>query len=180
MTCIVAKVVDGIIHMAGDKCGSNGYTKSISTRPKVFKNGDFLIGYTSSFRMGQILEFYWTPPERGEAESCEEYIYVKVIESFVKLFDEYKFDMALESGCFLFGYEGNLYMIQEDFAVFEGMDYAAVGCGQDEAAAVLFTFNNFEHDMDERSQLELAIAAAARAKVGVSEEYDYLNTEEEE
>ena len=36
MTCIIAKVVEGVVHMAGDKLGSNGYTGTISQRPKIF------------------------------------------------------------------------------------------------------------------------------------------------
>ena len=61
MTCIVGVVDKGIVHMAGDKLGSNGFTKGISVRPKVFHNGDFLVGYTTSFYMGQLLEFEWVP-----------------------------------------------------------------------------------------------------------------------
>lgn len=48
MTCIVAfKVDNGFI--VGDKAGSDGWTKNVYVRPKVFQNGEFFIVYCGSF-----------------------------------------------------------------------------------------------------------------------------------
>ena len=81
MTCIVAEVVDGVVHMAGDKAGINGDCKSMVVRPKVFINGDFIIGYTTSFRMGQLLEFTWNPPTQVPEQADEHFIYKTVVDS---------------------------------------------------------------------------------------------------
>ena len=62
MTCITGMVRNGHVYMAGDLMGSNGFTGRVYPDSKVFTNGDFIVGYTSSFRMGQILEWNWHPP----------------------------------------------------------------------------------------------------------------------
>ena len=57
MTCVVGLIEDNTIYLGADSLGSNGHSKSEYRFPKVFQNGDFLIGYTSSFRMGQMLQY---------------------------------------------------------------------------------------------------------------------------
>lgn len=174
MTCIVVKVEDGVVHMAGDKLGSNGYTKVLSDRPKVFINGDFIFGYTTSFRMGQLLEFSWCPPEQLNSQTDENYIYKTVVESIKSLFKNDGFGSDKEGGTFLFGYKGKAYKMQSDFAIFEIEDYDACGCGEDEAEASLYTMSKLNTSLSIKEQLELAIEAASFRKCGVSKEFNYL------
>ena len=89
MTCIVALVKEGNIWMAGDLMGSNGFTKKTYPDPKVFVNGDFVIGYTSSFRMGQILEYNWEQPPRMEGLTDRQYLQLDVIESMRACFSAF-------------------------------------------------------------------------------------------
>ena len=73
MTCIVGCIHNGKVFLAGDQLGSNGYYKENHEKlTKVFKVGEFLIGYTTSFRMGQILQYSWTPPAiyHGQSSFC--------------------------------------------------------------------------------------------------------------
>ena len=65
MTCIVGLVDDCKVYIGGDSA-------AISTPPyhdlvvradeKVFRNGPFVIGFTSSYRMGQLLRYKLLPP----------------------------------------------------------------------------------------------------------------------
>ena len=57
MTCIVAIAQNGVVYMASDHAASDDKTGWILSRkePKVFKNGQYGIAFTDSFRMGQIL-----------------------------------------------------------------------------------------------------------------------------
>lgn len=71
MTCITAMVKGDHVWMAGDLMGSNGFTKKIYPDSKVFVNGEFIIGYTSSFRMGQLLQYNWEQPPRLEGMTTE-------------------------------------------------------------------------------------------------------------
>ena len=58
MTCIVGLVDDGKVYMGGDAASVDGYIVRTSALSKVFRNGPFLIGYSTSWRMGQILQYH--------------------------------------------------------------------------------------------------------------------------
>lgn len=68
MTAIAGVAEDGKVWIGGDSAGVGGLNLETRTDPKVFVNGDFLFGYTSSFRMGQILEHEFSPPKPYEGE----------------------------------------------------------------------------------------------------------------
>ena len=71
MTCIVGVVDNGKVYMGGDSAGVGGLCIETRKQPKVFRNGDFLIGYTDSFRMGQLLQYKMSPPRYFEGDfSC--------------------------------------------------------------------------------------------------------------
>ena len=58
MTCIVGLIDGRRVWMGGDSAGVSGLDITVRADAKVFRNGDFLIGFTSSFRMGQLLAFH--------------------------------------------------------------------------------------------------------------------------
>ena len=64
MTCIVALKDGNKVYLGGDGAASEEKTGLILQRidPKVFRVGQFGIGFVDSFRMGQILQYSWTPP----------------------------------------------------------------------------------------------------------------------
>ena len=60
MTCIVGFTENDITWIGGDSFGSNGYSGQVYKNKKVFKmkdNKNIIAGYTTSFRMGQILQY---------------------------------------------------------------------------------------------------------------------------
>lgn len=178
MTCIAAMVYGNEVFMAGDLMGSNGFTKKTYTDSKVFKNGDFVIGYTSSFRMGQLLQFNWSQPPRVEGLSDREYLQLDVIESMRTMFNTYGYGVkdGLEDigGNFLIGYNGSLYEMQPNFSVLKNDDFAAIGSGQYHAEAVLATLIN--EDCAPTEVLSKAIETAARFTTSVSAECTFVTT----
>lgn len=56
MTCIIGLENKGKVYMGADSASSNGYSINVSGNPKLFRSGPFLIGFTSSWRMGQLLQ----------------------------------------------------------------------------------------------------------------------------
>lgn len=158
MTCIVGFVDKNYrtCYMAGDHIGTDGYSKLNYNNQKVFKNGEFLIGYTTSFRMGQLLQYKWKAPTRNKTTKDDlEYLVNQVVPSFIKLFRDNGFlsseseatardsktnttSGAISGGQFLIGYRGRLYTVQSDFAVLEeARGYAACGCGQEYALGAI-------------------------------------------
>jgi hypothetical protein len=62
MTCIAALVKDKKVYMGADSAGLAGYHLGIRADRKIFMNSGFLFGFTSSFRMGQLLQYSFKPP----------------------------------------------------------------------------------------------------------------------
>ena len=154
MTCIVGMLHDGVVYMAGDHIATDGYCKEVQKRSKVFRNGDFIIGYTESFRMGQLLEHVWEPPKKPkDCKDHTEYMVKFVVPSLIKCFDDNKFIRSVNDsdsaskrsvngqaygGEFLVGYRNRLYKVESDFAVLECVNgYDAIGAGEEYARGAL-------------------------------------------
>lgn len=182
MTCIAAMVKGEHVWMAGDLMGSNGFTKKVYPDSKVFVNGDFIIGYTSSFRMGQLLQYNWEQPPRLEGMTDREYIQLDVIESMRDCFNTFGYGIkdGLEhsGGNFLLGYRGCIYEMQDNFSILKHDDFAAVGSGQyhAEAALHLLTSNPL---IEPAEALQTAIETAAQFTTSVSGECTIVTTDEE-
>lgn len=185
MTAIVALKHKGIIYLAGDRCGSNGYSKSLGSNPKIFKTGEFYLGYTSSFYMGQILEHIWTPPPRTERLSDNVYFYKHVVPSlrnclvdnhYGKYFDEEHKEPNL--GSFIIVYKNKIFVHHSNGAVIE-VEYAGVGCGGESVlSSVLCMLDlakivpGFTPDMN--NVFNRAFARCAEFYCGVSPEFDLM------
>jgi len=58
MTCIVGIAQEGKVWIGADSAAVSGQDIRATALRKVFRRGQFLIGYTSSFRMGQLPQFH--------------------------------------------------------------------------------------------------------------------------
>lgn len=136
MTCIVGVLDKSGIYIGGDSAGVAGLDLRIRRDPKVFVRGEFIYGYTSSFRMGQLLRYSFAAPDRSAKHSVHDYIYGPWIEAVRKCFKDGGYartDSNVDSGgCFIVGYQGHLFAVESDFQVAEYPEgFAAVGCGAD-------------------------------------------------
>jgi len=143
MTCIVAVELEGKVYMGGDSAAASGWDIHVIDFKKVFRNGEFLIGYTTSFRMGQLLEHELTVPKQ-ETESDIHYMITKFVPAIRELFKTAGFTKIdsnkEEGGLFLVGYKGKVYRVDSDFQILRhtGGLYA-IGCGYAYALGSLMT-----------------------------------------
>ena len=158
--------------LAGDRIGASEYgDNSLQVRPKVFTKDiphckqKIAIGYTTSFRMGQLLEFKYTPPVfEGD---IDKYIFSKVTSSIMNFLHENKFasesDNVRRGGNFLIGFMGRLFEMQNDFSVLENTrGYAAVGCGFAYALGAMCALVNTQ-STTELKPMDIAIQGVAVA-----------------
>lgn len=143
MTCIVGLVDNGIVYIGGDSCGSDGRTSTIRAEEKVFRNGEFLFGFTSSFRMGGILRYSFKPPE-CKTWDVWRYMNTTFIDAVREAFKSGGYlqtESGRESGGdFLVGFRGQLFVIESDFQIgVPACSYEAVGCGRSHALGSLFS-----------------------------------------
>ena len=139
MTCIVGIVEKGVVYLGSDSIGIANYDLHVREDVKIFKNGPFIIGGTSSFRMIQLLHYKFVPPNQ-ECHDDMEYMCTTFIDAVKKLFKEDGFGTENKGGNFLVGYKGKMYEIGGDYQV--GMvatNYNSVGIGAPIALGSLFS-----------------------------------------
>jgi ATP-dependent protease HslVU (ClpYQ) peptidase subunit len=164
--------------MGGDSAGVAHLDVTIRKDPKVFLNGKFLIGYTSSFRMGQILRFKFVPPPIPKKKELFEYMCTAFVDSARKALKKGGFSEVssnVESGgTFLVGIQGCLFSVMSDFQVEESAEpFNAVGCGDSYALGALATQPG---DQDPKKRVLQALQVAEKFSGGVRSPFLILNT----
>ena len=165
MTAIAALVDHGKIWMGGDSAATCSDTHRLVIRKdeKVFIRGNFIFGFTSSFRMGNLLRYSFYPPEQGKDVSDIEYMntsFVNTIRDCFRAGGYMRTDEGSDrGGVFLVGYRGNVYEIQSDFQVGVPADsFMACGCGIDLCLGSLYSTT----DLPPRERIKKALEAAER------------------
>ena len=191
MTCIVGLIdkKTGITYMGGDSLGSNGYSGNINKNRKVFHSKDTsnaVMGYTSTFRMGQVLQF-----SKGLFDELtvskngidDEYLVNTFIPKLQTLFNnsgiEKNTSGIKSGGSFLLGYKECLYEIQSDYSVLESSnDYNSCGSGEAFAFGSLYTTEKM--DLTPIERIHMALQSASKFAVGVSAPFYIINTDNDE
>ena len=165
MTCIIGIVDKGNIYMGGDSAGVSGLSITIRSDEKVFINGPFLLGFTSSFRMGQLLRYKFSVAKQTTNETDVQYMTTTFIDAVRKCFADNGFGDKDKGGTFLVGYNSTLYTIDSDFQVGIPRDqYDAVGCGCELALGSLHTTRGKKPE----ERITKALEAASYFNAGVA------------
>jgi ATP-dependent protease HslVU (ClpYQ) peptidase subunit len=174
MTCIVGLKHDGQVYIGGDSLGSNGYSKIVRTDEKVFRNGPFVMGFTTSFRMGQLLHHAFVPPSLPD-ENLDRYMTVDFINGIRQCLKDGGWAQTNDSqevgGTFLVGVRDQLYTIESDYQVGKAaISYDACGSGEDFAKGSLFSTPGQEPKV----RIRTALKAAAANSVSVAGPFSIL------
>ena len=184
MTCIIGLVHNGHTYVGADSASVD--CERLVTRatkvPKVFRRGPFVMGYTTSFRMGQLLEHWLDVPGESEGMSGQEYMVKEFTETVRSLFKDKGFATIENNneagGRFLIGYGDHLYTMHEDFQIAEMVDeFDAVGCGSHFALGAVKALSNY-NDPVERITKSLEIASYFSG--GVCPPFNVLSTKRED
>lgn len=166
MTAIVGLVHGGRVYIGGDSAGVSGYAIAIRSDPKAFRNGPYVLGFTDSFRMGQLLHHAFDPPQPSEdLDRFMTTTWIDAVRDCLKAGGFAKRDSEHESGgAFLVGVAGRLFEIAADYQVGEMADgYAAVGCGFELALGAMYATVG----QPPKRRIRTALAAAERFCAGV-------------
>jgi len=179
MTCIVGIEHEGVVWIGGDSAAVAGNDIQRYAGGKVFFNGPFLFGFTSSFRMGNLLRYALKVPDKSPSQDALEFLNTAFVDHLRRLFREHGFlhkdeDEVDEGGAFLIGYENRLYGMEDDFQVFKPLlGYTAMGCGDNVALGALFATR---HQKNQRHRALEALKASAEFCTGVRAPFTILNT----
>lgn len=177
MTCIVAIEQNGTVIMGGDRLGSNGHTGAPVSESKVFTKSGVTIGYTSSFRMGQLLQYALTIPVIPE-EDLDKWVAVDLMQAIRAVYSENGWDETsngkASGGSFLLAVKGRCYEIQSDYSFIRQIsgEYA-VGSGKDYA---LGSLRSTRGRMTASKRIIESLETAAEYVVSVSAPFDVIDT----
>lgn len=164
MTCIVGLVQNNRLIIGGDCAGS--YDQDIRARRdvKVFHNGPFLMGFTSSFRMGQLLHWSLKPPKHPKRMPDDKFMSTVFVDAVRKCLTTggyaTKRSEAEYGGTFIIGYRRRLFVMESDYQIGQYHDDCeAIGSGERVAMGCLYGTQEMK---DPRKRVELALIAAER------------------
>ena len=178
MTCIVGYVDSKGVYIGGDSLGiSDDFSKEVRTDAKVFKKGSMIFGFTSSFRMGQLIRYCLDVPKH-ENKSNEEYLCCDFMDALMKCFKEKNFatvdDNVITGGEFLVGYRGQIFSISEDFQVGTCVTkYQSIGSGSPYALGALHALERIK--LTPENRIKKALAAATEHCAAVSPPYKIVS-----
>lgn len=174
MTCI-AGFTDGTrTVIGGDSAGVSGFDLMVRADQKVFRVGGFVFGFTSSFRMGQLLRYRFSPPTLKRGRDIYEYMVTDFIDSVRACFKDGGFASTDSSGSekggtFLVGYQGRLFTVESDYQVGENTyPFAAVGCGDNLALGAFMALTTARPDYEPEQYVEEALKVSEALNGGVS------------
>lgn len=189
MTCIVGLVDNGKVYIGGDSAGvDERWNLTIRADKKVFSRKfptfdhyeEMLLGFTTSFRMGQLLQYQLEIPPTGGwsfPEQLFEYMATVFVDTVRKCLKEGGFaekdKEAEKGGAFLVGFRGRLFCVENDYQVAEALDgYYAIGYGAAPALGVLYATPT----LPPRTRIEMALGAAEHFNIGVRAPFTILES----
>lgn len=174
MTCIVALSVGNKVFLGGDAAASDEKSGLIlqTVNPKVFKVGQYGIGFVESFRMGQILQYNWTPPiykPTAGFKNLDKFMRTKFVESVKEAYQEHGYgrfgnntEDGDEGGIIIIAVQntGRIFIMDVDYHVSEvDVDYLAEGSGQQIALGSLYSTSTIKTP---RKRVRMALEAAQK------------------
>lgn len=183
MTCIVGYVGDDAVWIGGDSAGVSGYDVTTRADRKVFvRQGPkgcsaWAFGFTSSFRMGQLVRYRLELPDDQLVadRDLEGFMVTTFIDAVRTAFKAGGFaskDKEEESGgTFLVAHRGRLFCVEGDYQVAENIyPYSAVGAGESYAYGALNALSQAA-DVTPAQAIRYALGAAAEMSGAVCEPF---------
>lgn len=176
MTCIVGiEAPDGAL-LAADSISSNGADMCVRADRKLIRLGPYALGFTSSWRFGDILRYQLVlppPPRRG---NVHRHLVREVVPALRKALTENGFatkDPENPGGAFLMAVQGRVFTIHADLQVGRSAHgYDALGSGSAVAMGALAALP----DAEPRARARASLVAAERHTPFVRRPWRFLWT----
>jgi hypothetical protein len=183
MTCIAGLVsTSGKVYIGGDSAGVGGLDLQVRADNKVWtsSDGDWAFGFTTSFRMGQLLRYSLRMPPMGKGDDLMRFMvvdFIGAVRDCLKIGGFASLKEGTEAGgCFLVGHKGRLFRVDSDYQVGEAVEpYNACGCGEAYAKGVLYADELSALTPNER--ILHALKAAEAMSAGVRGPFQVVCTE---
>lgn len=181
MTLIVGIKTKGGVLLAADSLASNGHTKRERADAKYYAyNKRVAIGYTTSYRFGQIASWHVSPgkPKRDDDEfEWAVKTYIPALRAALKDHGWLKTkDGQEEGGSLLLAVRGRLFSVESDLQISEDdYGYMAVGSGAQVAFGALYATRE-DVTLTPEARSWIAYLAAKDVIPGVGGNWHYVRT----
>ena len=171
MTCIIGYIEGKTVHMGGDSCLSWGYyNEGIGNSAKVYRKGEYLIGFAGSCAEGDLMECCFDPPQlKGAVKRF-------MLETFARSYKQFLAEhgrllekdglqsMDVEA---LIGVRGRLFWMDGIGGMNElKSPYQSIGCGADFALGAMEVLHG--QDLTPKQKILAALKASAKHCSGVA------------
>ncbi|WP_229772369.1 hypothetical protein [Burkholderia pseudomallei] len=158
--------------MGADSAAVGGWTVWDRLDPKIYRVGPFLIGFTTSYRMGQLLGHSFSVPDHLEGVDTFAFMCTTFVDAVRECLKKGGFALREnereEAGTFLCAYRGRVFRVESDYQIGESAtNFDACGCGQEFALGSLYSTSGMEPEQRVRT----ALCAAQRFSAGVREPF---------
>lgn len=186
MTCIVGLEHEGKVYIGGDSAGVAGWSLTVRADEKVFTRtlpfgGQAVFGFTTSFRMGQIIRYVLDIPGEGitEPDGTDAWLVTRFVPALREAFQAHGYQKVesdrAEGGTFLMGIGGRLYRIESDYQIGRAVSrYDAVGCGDGLALGSMHTTRDASLRLEPRERVWFALEAAEAHNAGVRRPFNVV------
>jgi len=178
MTCVVGVEKEGVVWLAGDSACLDDEGDAVVTQrqSKVFRRGDYCIGFSGSFRIGNLLKYDIKLPENPSKNHPRQ-----ISEIISKAIEEY--GLKEEDWSALIGFKDKLYIVQADcYCYRHTKTYAAIGA-ESAVAVALGTFctldamsSSLKEPMSGKAMVKLALENAMTFSSNVRPPWKYTKT----
>ncbi|WP_232079999.1 hypothetical protein [Burkholderia pseudomallei] len=158
--------------MGADSAAVGCWTVWDRLDPKIYRVGPFLIGFTTSYRMGQLLGHSFSVPDHLEGVDTFAFMCTTFVDAVRECLKKGGFALREnereEAGTFLCAYRGRVFRVESDYQIGESAtNFDACGCGQEFALGSLYSTSGMEPEQRVRT----ALCAAQRFSAGVREPF---------
>jgi len=160
MTCIIGLVENGEVYIGADGASSNGHFIENARIEKVFRNGKYVIAYTSSFRMGQLLQYCISLPDPPEKVTLKFMVeeFIEIVRDEFKKYGYSKVESNEETGgTFIVGVNNSLFHVYNDYQVGHYQDgFTVDGSGRYFAVGAMEALKDFDPEPRIARSIEIA------------------------
>lgn len=189
MTLIAAFANDSGAWMAGDRAAAEGTDMHLISSPKIHRPAPWLLmGYTYSFRAGQLIEhgLEWEdakksePPADKDADAFAFYLADAMIKRLKSGDWLKKNNERAQGGQWLIAWANHVYTIESDFSfIGYARNYSAIGCGMDFALGAMHLMDTISGSTNPESMMKVGMQAGKEFSSGVrwQGDFDLISTD---
>lgn len=179
MTCVIGLLCGDRVIFGADSAGTRpeALDQFRFKTSKSFQNGPYVFGCAGSFRLMQIVQHCFEPPE-PDWDRLEKFMARDFSSALRECLKEQGWLEQLDErdsatgGELLVSVGGRLFLSTSDFGMLEPEnEYCAIGCGGPYAIGALYATTDIDPPIDARERVTLALQAAQEFNAGVREPF---------